>query len=117
MNTTLYVVAMWMLLQLLFVWFCARLGEVRDLDMADYRELEARLARFGLDVHTDEPKAPSRPRRTPTRSSPTSRSCSSVTVPPCGRSKNPGASPPRSDRLCAAAPIRVAAYDCGGLNT
>jgi hypothetical protein len=38
MNTILYVIATWVLLQLLFVWFCSRLGAVREPDMKDLLE-------------------------------------------------------------------------------
>jgi hypothetical protein len=56
MNTILDVIVIWALSQILFIWFCARLVTVRELDMRDYRELEASLARRGLDAHTDEPR-------------------------------------------------------------
>ena len=50
MNAILYAIATWVLLQLLFVWLCARLAAVRELDVKDYRELQTYLVRSGLDV-------------------------------------------------------------------
>jgi uncharacterized membrane protein YccC len=66
MNAILYAIAMWALLQLLFVWFCARLAAVRELDVKDYLELRAYLVRRGVDPSEHEaeqlslPVAPTR---------------------------------------------------------
>jgi hypothetical protein len=53
-NAILYAIVVWVLLQLLFVWFCARLAAVRELDMKDYLELQAYLVRNELDVSAHE---------------------------------------------------------------
>jgi uncharacterized membrane protein YccC len=66
MATILYAIATWVLLQLLFVWFCARLAAVREFDVKDYLELQAYLVRTGLDRSEHEaeqlslPVAPTR---------------------------------------------------------
>jgi hypothetical protein len=54
MTAILYAIATWVLLQLLFVWFCARLAAVRELDVKDYLELQACLLRSGLEVSAHE---------------------------------------------------------------
>jgi hypothetical protein len=59
MNAILYVIVMWVLLQLLCVWFCVRLVEVREHDGQDYLELQEYIARLGLNVDVpDTPPAP-----------------------------------------------------------
>jgi hypothetical protein len=45
MSTILASLAMWALFQALVVWFCARLGAVRDLDVEDRVHLEDFAAR------------------------------------------------------------------------
>jgi hypothetical protein len=55
MNAILYVTATWVLLQVLFVWFCARLAAVRELDVKDYLELQNHLRRIGVHIDADEP--------------------------------------------------------------
>ncbi|HEV2944042.1 MAG TPA: hypothetical protein VGX26_02875 [Solirubrobacteraceae bacterium] len=68
MNAIVYAIAMWVLLQLLFVWFCARVAAVRELDVKDYLELQNYLRRIGIQVDADEPSAlpsPSAPIRRP----------------------------------------------------
>jgi hypothetical protein len=54
MGTILNVIVMWVLLQLLFIWFCTRLGAVRELEMKDFLELQEYIARAGLDAHAHE---------------------------------------------------------------
>jgi hypothetical protein len=61
MAATLYATAMWVLLQLLFVWFCARLAAVRELDVKDYLELQTHLLRNVLDVSARESQQQSLP--------------------------------------------------------
>jgi hypothetical protein len=39
MHAILYAIVMWVLLQVLLVWFCARLAAVRELDVKDYLQL------------------------------------------------------------------------------
>lgn len=50
MNTILDAVVMWVLGQVLLVWFCSRVVRVRELELKDYLELQDRLGRRGLDV-------------------------------------------------------------------
>lgn len=54
MNAILYVIATWVLLQPLVVWFCARLVAVRQLDAKDLLELQAYLLRCGPGVGEPE---------------------------------------------------------------
>jgi hypothetical protein len=57
MNAILFAIVTWVLTQLLFVWLCARLAAVRDLDMKDHLELRAYLVRAGLDADACDPSA------------------------------------------------------------
>jgi hypothetical protein len=61
MNAILYAIVMWVLLQLLVVWFCARVVVARELDLNDYLELKDYLVRSGLDAHPHEPQQQSLP--------------------------------------------------------
>lgn len=61
MNAILCAIAMWVLLQLLFVWFCTRLVEVRELDLNDYLELHAYLAGRTLESASGPLPAPHGP--------------------------------------------------------
>jgi len=54
MNAILYTIAMWVLAQLLFVWFCARFAAVKRLDLKDYLELREYVVRSGLDSPANE---------------------------------------------------------------
>ncbi len=54
MNTILGAIVMWALMQLIFVWFCARFAAVRELELKDYMELQDYLVRRGLDVDAFE---------------------------------------------------------------
>jgi hypothetical protein len=101
MNAILYAIVMWVLLQLLFVWFCVRLAAVRELDVKDYLELQAYLIRNGLDVSAHEPQQQSVPRCAYPSSPTTSRDCSSVTVPPAGHARRTPARPLRAPTGCA----------------
>jgi hypothetical protein len=55
MNTILSAIVMWTLVQLIFVWFCARFAAVRELELKHYLELQDYLVRSGLDPHAHEP--------------------------------------------------------------
>jgi hypothetical protein len=68
MTTIVNVIAMWVLLQLLVVWFCCRVGAARELDAKEaYRELQELLAREELNAYIHErltgpsPDAPAQP--------------------------------------------------------
>jgi hypothetical protein len=50
MHAILYTIVMWVLLQLLVVWFCTRLVGVRELSLKDYLELQEHLVRRGVDM-------------------------------------------------------------------
>jgi hypothetical protein len=78
MNAILYAIATWVLLQLLFVWFCARLAAVRELDVKDYLELQSRLRHIGVHIDAHEPSS-DEPSSLPSPSGPMRRS-----VPPAG---------------------------------
>ena len=54
MDTILYTIAMWVLVQLLVVWFCARVAAVRRLDMQAYLELRAYAGRVERDSPTGD---------------------------------------------------------------
>jgi hypothetical protein len=54
MDAILYAIVMWVLLQLLIVWFCGRLVGARELDLKDYLELQECLVRRGLIAHAHE---------------------------------------------------------------
>jgi hypothetical protein len=72
MSTIVTVIVMWVLLQLLVVWFCGRVGAARELDAKKaYRELQESLAREELNAYIHErltgssPDAPTQPRVAP----------------------------------------------------
>jgi len=54
-HAILYAIVTWVLLQLLVVWFCARLAAVRELYVKDYLLLQEYLVRSGLDAHAHQP--------------------------------------------------------------
>jgi hypothetical protein len=104
MNAILFAIVTWVLTQLLFVWLCARLAAVRDLDMKDHLELRAYLVRAGLDADACDPSA------LPTIAAPTNAAAPRPELferdrSSCwSRSENPGVLLPRRDRSHAAAP-------------
>jgi hypothetical protein len=61
MNAIPYAIAAWVLLQLLFVLFGARLVAVRQLDAKDCLELQAYRLRSGLGVSAPERQQQSLP--------------------------------------------------------
>jgi hypothetical protein len=54
MPAILYTIAMWVLLQMLFVSFCARLAAVKKLDTKEYLELQGYLMRARLETDEDD---------------------------------------------------------------
>jgi hypothetical protein len=53
MNAVLDALAMWGLMQVLFVWFWARAAAVRELDRKRYMQLNEYLLRVGLQPADD----------------------------------------------------------------
>jgi len=99
MNTILYALAMWALVQLLVVWLFARLAGARQLLRKDYLELQDLLARRGLDVETHDTRP--LPIAVPTAHHIPPGVRSSVTVPPCGPLEEASACPLRAPTGCA----------------
>jgi hypothetical protein len=50
MSAVLYALAMWVLLQLLVVWFSTRVVEMRESQLKSYLEMQDRLLRSGIDA-------------------------------------------------------------------
>ncbi len=91
MDVLLDALAMWALAQLLFIWFCFRLGAVRELEPRDYLEMQdyaaARRAQHAYAHATQLHR---------NLVAPPAGVCSSVAVSPCGPlEETPGAIPPR----------------------
>jgi hypothetical protein len=111
MTAILYAIATWVLLQLLFVCFCARLAALR-VGHQDHRKRQAYRARNRLGVSAHEAEQQSLP-GVPSRHQPPP---AGIAVTPVRALEEPGRIPLRSDRLCAAAQTQGRGHECRGLN-